>query len=94
MSELLDLKEAHSKKGRTPRFFFDIVVNGDRSPDPHGILLENAEEAYRLGLYDAGVLGGPSDGYSDSAHCVLEILDEQRTLLFKVPFLLDEIKLL
>ena len=35
-----------------PRFYFDVVVNGEKSPDPRGILLENAEEAYRLGLYE------------------------------------------
>ena len=69
-----------------PRFYFDVVVNGEKSPDLQGLILDNAEAAHREGLYVVKVLSQDKVGDAAPADCVLEILDEHRKLLFSLPF--------
>ena len=69
-----------------PRFYFDVVVNGEMSPDLQGLILDNAEAAHREGLHVVKVLSQDKVGDAAPADCVLEILDEHRKLLFSLPF--------
>lgn len=93
LPDLQDSQGFGSDERRMSRFYFDVVVNGEKASDPNGILLESAEEAYRLGLYDARVLGCTSGTHCAAAYCVLQVLDDQRNLLFTLPFILNETKL-
>jgi hypothetical protein len=72
--------------GAMPRFYFDVVVNGEKSPDPKGLILKNAEEAHREGLNVVKILGREKAGDAAPADCELEILDGHRKLLVKLPF--------
>ena len=67
-----------------PRFYFDVVVNGEKNPDLQGLILDNAEDAHREALQVVKILSlDKTDGPAD---CVLEILDGHRKLLFNLPF--------
>ena len=69
-----------------PRFYFDVVVNGEKSPDLQGVILDNAEAAHREGLYAVKILSQEKAGDAAPADRVLEILDAHRKLLFSLPF--------
>ena len=70
-----------------PRFYFDVVVNGERGADLQGHILDNAEAARREGLQVVKALsqGKPEDD-ALPASCELEILDEHRNLVVNLPF--------
>lgn len=40
-----------------PRFYFDILVNDEKSADLNGIELASAEDAHKLALEDVDILG-------------------------------------
>ena len=69
-----------------PRFYFDVVVNGEKSPDLQGLILDNAEAAHREGLYVVKVLRQEKAGDAAPADCELEILDGHRKLLVRLHF--------
>ncbi len=69
-----------------PRFYFDVVVNGDRGVDPQGLILDSADVAHREGLHAAKTLSREMAGDADPADCELEVVDEHRKLLVRIPF--------
>ena len=69
-----------------PRFYFDVVVDGEISPDLQGLILDNVEAAHREGLHAVKFLSREKVGDAAPADCVLEILNENRKLLFSLPF--------
>ena len=75
-----------TEMGAVPRFYFDVIVNGERGVDVEGLILDNADVAYREGLHAVKMLSVEMAGDADPADCELQILDEHRTLLVKLPF--------
>lgn len=73
-----------------PTFYFDIFVNAEKSADVDGIELASAEEAHKLALEDISILTRYGSSDTGTAYCVLEVLDEKRTLLFRFPFFMND----
>lgn len=69
-----------------PRFYFDILVNDEKSADLNGIELASAEDAHKLALEDVDILGRYRGDGTGTTYCVLEVLDERRNLLFGFRF--------
>ena len=69
-----------------PRFYFDVVVDGEMSPDLQGLILDNAEAAHREGLHVVKILSREKAGDAAPADCELEILDGHRKLLVRLHF--------
>ena len=68
-----------------PRYYFDLIVDGDRRPDTQGVVIDDEEKAYLLALDDVQVLARNAAGnLPDPAKCAIEVLDERRQLLFTV----------
>jgi hypothetical protein len=73
-----------------PIFYFDISVNAEKSADVNGIELASAEEAHKLALEDIRLLTGYGKSRTGTSYCVLEVLDENRILLFRFPFFMND----
>lgn len=73
-----------------PTFYFDILVNAEKSADVNGTELGSAEEAHKLALEDIRMLARYGGRPTGTSYCVLEVLDEQRNLLFRFPFFMND----
>ena len=67
-----------------PTFYFDILVNAEKSADVNGIELASAEEAHKLALEDIGIL--PGTAAATRAHHTACSRFSTRTAIFSSGF--------
>ena len=70
-----------------PLFFFDFYQGEMHSPDPNGFELASADEAFLEGFKTAEEMWGELLAKrQDPRRCRFEILDDQHSCLFVLPF--------
>lgn len=72
-----------------PKYYFDLIINGERDRDTKGIELDDDKAAYQLARSDlVEILRDAQANNADLAQSALVVLDEDRNILFNFPLVL------